>query len=202
MSDLREGWTAFRSLTWVVTLVVAYAATNLILSGVWLILGPTIALDTIGATAWGLTLSAQAAGLLVMGVALYEIRFRYFLRLGQMCAVLPALPFVVLGLNLGAAFLIISAFIAGLGTAVANISWETSLQEHVRPELLSRVASYDNLGSFVTVPIGGLVVSDARRRRLGKPPPRTLRVDASPRPGHFGTDLSDPRDPSNAVFSR
>lgn len=40
----------------------------------------------------------------------------------------------------------------------AGISWETSLQEHVRPAVLSRVSSYDNLGSFITVPLGALAV--------------------------------------------
>ena len=36
--------------------------------------------------------------------------------------------------------------------------WETALQEHIPPELLARVSSYDWLGSFVPIPIGYLLV--------------------------------------------
>ncbi len=70
---------------------------------------------------------------------------------------LLALPMFALGAG-PAPWLLGGALIAGAGAAVTGITWETSLQQHVPAHALSRVASYDNLGSFVTVPLGQLAV--------------------------------------------
>jgi len=49
-----------------------------------------------------------------------------------------------------------AALLAGVGSAVTGITWDTALQQHVPHHVLSRVAFYDNLGSFATVPLGQL----------------------------------------------
>jgi hypothetical protein len=41
---------------------------------------------------------------------------------------------------------------------VTAIGWDTSLQEHVPAQVLSRVASYDDLLSYLAIPIGQLGV--------------------------------------------
>lgn len=66
MTDLREGWTEFRTRSWVVVVVTTFAGCNFILAGVWLVLGPTIASHTIGSAGWGMVLSTRAFGLLLM----------------------------------------------------------------------------------------------------------------------------------------
>jgi MFS family permease len=156
--ELRDGWSAFRSLPWVVVIVSAFFGANFILAGVWLVLGPSIARDTIGEAAWGVVLSARAAGLLVMGLVMYRLTMTPLLPVGQVCAVFAAVPFILLGFDLPAIWLIGAAFVAGLGIAVEGIAWETSLQEHVAPEVLSRVGSYDQFGSWISVPIGQLAI--------------------------------------------
>ncbi len=50
---------------------------------------------------------------------------------------------------IAAAFLVV-----GVGLELFNTSWATALQEHVPLEKLSRVSSYDALGSFVFIPLG------------------------------------------------
>ena len=156
--DLREGWDAFRGLRWVAFLTGVYAVLNLVLAGVWMVLGPVIARGSVGATAWGLASSARAVGLLVAGLVLYRLVVRRLLALGQLCATLPAVAFLALGLGAGAPWLLVATFAAGVGGGVAAIAWETTLQEHVPPRLLSRVASYDELGAFLAVPLGQLLV--------------------------------------------
>ncbi len=37
---------------------------------------------------------------------------------------------------------------------VFSVGWNTALQEHIPIEVLSRVFSYDMLGSFVAIPVG------------------------------------------------
>ena len=50
------------------------------------------------------------------------------------------------------------AFLAGAGTGVYGIAYETSFQEHIPGESLSRVGSIDSMASLVTVPLGQLAV--------------------------------------------
>jgi hypothetical protein len=48
--------------------------------------------------------------------------------------------------------------VVGIGFDMFGIGWETALGQHVPLDKLSRVASYDMLGSFIASPIGQLAV--------------------------------------------
>ncbi len=50
--------------------------------------------------------------------------------------------------------IIVAALIAGVGLELYGVFWETTLQEHIPEEKLSRVSSYDVLGSFALIPVG------------------------------------------------
>ncbi|MFD9890480.1 MFS transporter [Amycolatopsis sp. NPDC059027] len=159
LADLRDGWAEFRSRTWVWLTVACFGFVNFLQVGIWRVLGPLIARDTIGETAWGAVLGANAAGVLVMSVAMYRIVLRSLLPIGQLCVVALAFPLIALGLHANFPWLAGVAFVAGLGSGVYGIAWETSLQEHVPREMLSRISSYDNLGSFVAIPAGQLAAA-------------------------------------------
>ena len=49
------------------------------------------------------------------------------------------------------------SFAGGAGLEVFGIGWSTALQEHIPEEVLSRVFSYDALGSFLAIPLGQLL---------------------------------------------
>lgn len=78
--------------------------------------------------------------------------------IGQLAAALAALPLLVLGLHTDVCWLAVAAFIAGLGTGMGGIAWDTSLQAHVESRKLSRFAAYDDLGSSISILIGQLAV--------------------------------------------
>jgi hypothetical protein len=158
LRDLREGWAVFRSLSWVWAGSLALAGINLVQAGVWGVLGPVIAQDTIGPGAWGVVLSAEAVGLLVSSIVMYRVTVPHLLRTGHLFLAFGGLPLVLLGLDVPVPVLVAGAFLAGVGLGVYGIAYETSLQEHVPGETLSRVASIDTLGAFVTVPLGQLAV--------------------------------------------
>ena len=158
LGDIREGWGEFRRIPWVWTVSLAFCLINLVQTGTWQILGPELTSSLSGEATWGFVLSARGLGLLVMSALMYRLVVRHLLRLGQLASALGALPFLALGAHLHTPWLIVSAFVAGLGSSVANISWDTSLQEHVPAHVLSRVASYDDLLSYVAIPIGQLGV--------------------------------------------
>lgn len=157
--ELRQGWAAFRSLRWVCTIVLAFAVTNGIFVGVWNVLGPTLAAASIGAASWGVVLSVRAVGVLISSAAMYRLTMVRSLPAGLVGYALGALAMIVLGLQGPLYLLLAVTLLAGLGQGVMAIIWETSLQNGVPPTMLSRVAAYDDLFSFIAVPLGQLSVA-------------------------------------------
>ncbi|MDH6115251.1 MFS family permease [Kitasatospora sp. MAP12-15] len=157
-ADIRDGWTEFRRIRWVWLVSLSFCLMNLVQTGTWQILGPQLTRQTSGEATWGFVLSARGLGMLVMSALMYRLVVRHLLRLGQLMSALIALPLLALGAHLHTPWLIAAAFVAGLGSSVAAISWDTSLQEHVPAHALSRVSSYDDLLSYLAIPIGQLSV--------------------------------------------
>ncbi|MFG3116709.1 MFS transporter [Streptomyces sp. NPDC048197] len=154
--SLREGWTEFRSRTWVWTIVATFGVANYVQVGIWTVLGPLIAKERIGETSWGVVLSVKAAGVLLMAVLMYRIVLKRLLPVAQTCAALVGLPLIALGLVANVYWLAASAFIAGLSLGFYSVAWETTLQEQIPKNMISRISSYDNLGSFIAIPAGQL----------------------------------------------
>ena len=155
-TDLREGWTFFRSVTWLWVVVLGFGALNMILNGALFTLGPVVAEDTIGRQAWGFVLSAEAAGLLVMAFVLLRFRLERPLLWGMLAVTLNALPMLMLGIDPVVVALVAAAFIGGMGIEVFSMGWSLAMQENIDDEMLSRASSYDMLGSFIAMPIGQL----------------------------------------------
>jgi MFS family permease len=53
--------------------------------------------------------------------------------------------------------LVLAMFVAGCGTELFGVGWSTAMQVHIPEAVLSRVSSYDALGSFVAMPLGSLL---------------------------------------------
>lgn len=158
LTDIREGWDQFIGFRWVWTVSATFCLMNLVQTGTWQILGPDLTKHVSGAAAWGFVLSARGVGLLLMSTLLTRLTIRRFLATGQLMVALSGLPLLALGAGLHAPYLIAAAFVAGLGSAVGSVSWDTSLQEHVPPQALSRVCSFDDLLSYAAIPVGQLSV--------------------------------------------
>jgi len=120
------------------------------------VLGPVIAKETIGEAQWGWVLSAQAAGFLVMTLVMMRLQLARPLVAGMLAVCTVSLPMLALGLHPEVVLLMVLMLIAGAGEEVFGIGWQTALHEHIPNEVLSRVASYDALGSWVAIPIGQL----------------------------------------------
>lgn len=157
LTDLRVGWSEFSSRTWVWLIVAAFGVLNMIHVGVWATLGPSVARDTIGEAQWGVVLSAEAVGFVVMSLVLLRVSLRYPLRAGMIGITALGLPMAILGLEPTVIALVATAFLAGAGSEVFGIGWQVAIQEHIPMEVQSRVWSYDALGSFVALPIGQIL---------------------------------------------
>lgn len=159
LGDLREGWTEFVSRTWLWLLVVAFGVLNAIGVGVIGVIGPLVAVRTpaLGAAGWGFSLSAEAVGTVVTTLAMLRLSFRYPLRIGMIAIAALAAPMLMLGIDPVTVPLMAAMFVSGLGMEVFGVGWNTALHEHIPEAVLSRVSSYDALGSFVAMPIGTLL---------------------------------------------
>ena len=117
--------------------------------------GPLVAKESLGgAAAWGAIVASEGAGLLLGGLILLRWRPQRPLFVGTAALTTGAIPLLCLA-SLRTTAVIAAAFlVAGVGLELFNTSWATALQEHVPLEKLSRVSSYDALGSFVFIPLG------------------------------------------------
>ena len=161
LQDLREGWGEFTSRTWLWVVVLAFSALNAVYAGAWMTLGPVIAADTIGPQGWGFALASMAVGMLVGTLVLLRVSWDHPLRAGMSGALLIAIPIATLGLSPTLTVLLLAAFVGGIGFDLFTITWETAMQEHIPADRLSRVFSYDMLGSFVAIPVGQVAAGAA-----------------------------------------
>lgn len=161
--DLLDGWSVFRSLRWVVVMTVSFALGNAFNVGPLNVLGPQVVTGRDGAMGWGLVQAARAAGLLVMSLVAVRMVLRRPLRDGRIWGALAGLPLLALGLS-GQAWVVAPvAFVGGLGFSLAAITWESTLQKSVPPQSLSRVTAYDDLLSYLSIPVSQLTVGPLAR---------------------------------------
>ena len=157
LQDLRTGWTFFRTTTWLWVIVLAFGALNALHSGGFGTLGPALAKESgLGAQGWALIISAQAVGLIATSVVLLRVNLRRPLLLGMIGCAFYSGQMIALGTTTELWVVMTAALVAGAGIEIFGVGWETSMQEHVPRDMLSRVYSYDMLGSFIAIPAGQL----------------------------------------------
>jgi MFS family permease len=158
LQQMREGWTYFRHRRWIWSISAAFAVMNAVQMGVWQVLGPIIAKNTFGSAGWGLTLGVKSVGLLVGSVAMLKFQLRHPLRDSLIAAAVTAIPMIVLGQDCALTYLIIAAALAGVGQTISGIGWDTTLQQAIPKDKLSRVCAFDDFGSYAAIPIGETLV--------------------------------------------
>jgi MFS family permease len=165
--ELIEGWNEFRSREWLWVIVVSASVGNLVATASFNVLGPLIAKRYLGgAPAYGAIVASQSAGFIAGG--LLSLRWRPARPLlVSMIALLPAAGEIACyaGVRVTAVIATV-AFFAGVGVEIFGVNWITALQQHVPSRVLSRVNSYDALGSFVFIPLG-LVIAGPLAARFG-----------------------------------
>ena len=154
-AELADGWREFSSRTWLWVIVLQFGFVNAIEQGTEGVLGPAISKDHFGGAAgWGFILTAQSLGLFAGGLILLRLRPRRLL-LTATLGFLLTIPFLLaLAGPLPLPAVIALAAVAGLGVETFGIMWDTTMQQEIPQEKLSRVYSYDALGSFVLIPLG------------------------------------------------
>jgi hypothetical protein len=152
----------FRSRSWLWIDGVYSALGNFAVLAPLLALGPVVATRSLGgAAAWASIVAAMGLGSVAGGVTLIRVRPRRPLLAGVPLLSLLALPTALLAWPAPTAAIAAGAFAGGFGLSVFNTLFETTVQQHVSPRALSRVASIDWLMSLGLFPVGFAVAGPA-----------------------------------------
>jgi MFS family permease len=160
--ELREGWQAFRARTWLWGIVLQFAFVNAAGIGGWSVLGPVVAdAELGGAAAWGLILASQTAGLVAGGFVTLRYRPHRLLLVATLGVFPLAVPILLLVPPAPTVLIALAAFAAGVGIELFGVFWDVAMQQQIPPDQLSRLYSYDALGSFIFIPLGAAVAGPA-----------------------------------------
>lgn len=158
LRDLHDGWKEFRSRQWLWVVVLQYAFVMMVFQAVWGVLGPVVANERLGgAKGWSWILAAESAGMLLGVVLAIRARPKRPIRLVVLLTFpIASLP-LALGLGAPLYVAVAAAFLGGVAVDVLVVMWDTTMQREIPQESLSRVSSYDALGTLMLGPVGLLL---------------------------------------------
>ena len=155
LGDLTHGWRVFTSFRWVVIVVLAFSIIVMALFGAEQVMGPVLAIEHYGGAAgWAVVLGFQSVGLLIGALLASRIRIKHPMVFGMLITL--TLPFWLVTLAFAAPLWVVAigSFAWGVSIEMFQVLWFTALQVNVPREALSRVGSYDAMGSLMFGPIG------------------------------------------------
>ena len=158
LTELREGWSEFRSHTWLWVIVAQFCVVMMAWYGAFSVLGPVVAREHLGGpAAWGAITAADAFGLIAGGLA--SLRFTpgrpmlFVVLTGGAVAISPLSLAMVLPL----AAVCVASFGLGVFVEMMMVQWTVTMARNIPSDKLARVSSYDVLGSVMAMPAGALI---------------------------------------------
>jgi MFS family permease len=158
LAELRVGWLEVRSRQWVWVTIAVTSLSLFVSLAPYFTLGPSIAAELYGSRGvYGVLAAALGGGTVIGSIVGLRWRPAHPMRAGFGWVLLwpPSLTAFALGVPL--ALLLPIFVIAGVGIALFIVWWDTALAERIPPHALSRVSSYDWMGSLALLPLGYLV---------------------------------------------
>ncbi|WP_406199980.1 MFS transporter [Kitasatospora sp. NBC_01560] len=155
LTDLREGWSEFRSRPWLWITTLQMGFFNLLVWAPFLVLGPLTAQRSLGgARGWGLVMGVYGAGAVLGGLLMLGRRPARPLAVATVATFGWALPSAALAVGAPLPWTAAAALVAGVGSAVCGALYAATMQAWVPAEVLARVTAFGGLGAFVLGPAG------------------------------------------------
>jgi MFS family permease len=153
--DLREGFQEFRARTWVWATVAIFSFLLIFALAPYVVLGATVAEDVYGSRGFYGVLAA-ALGVGTIAGALVGLRWRPERPILAAFVVNLGWPAAIVVFAAGAPRLLLVALfaLAGVGLSLFEVWWHTTMAQRIPPHALSRVSSYDWMGSLALLPLG------------------------------------------------
>jgi predicted MFS family arabinose efflux permease len=148
LRDLRDGWSEFRSHTWLWTISLQFGVVMMAWYGAFQIRGPA---------AWGAITASDAVGLIAGGIV--SLRFTprrpmlFVVIIGAAIAIAPISLAMIWPLPL----VCLASFGLGITIEIMMVQWTVTMARNIPPAKLARVSSYDLLGTVMAMPIGALI---------------------------------------------
>jgi predicted MFS family arabinose efflux permease len=158
LRDLRDGWSEFRSHTWLWTISLQFGVVMMAWYGAFQILGPVVARAHLGGpAAWGAITASDAVGLIAGGIV--SLRFTprrpmlFVVIIGAAIAIAP----ISLAMLWPLPLVCLASFGLGITIEIMMVQWTVTMARNIPPGKLARVSSYDLLGTVMAMPIGALI---------------------------------------------
>ena len=156
--ELAQGYREVRSRTWVWATVAAFSVALFAAFAPFIVLGPLIADHAWGSTGYyGVAVGVFGAGTVVGALIALHLRPHRPLRAAMIAALPWPLALLVYALGAPLAVVYVSLAVGGACIALFDVWWTTALAQRIPPEALSRVSSYDWMGSLAMLPLGYIV---------------------------------------------
>jgi MFS family permease len=155
IDDLRHGWKVFISFRWIVIIVMAFSFIVMCWAAAESVLGPLIALKYFdGPKSWSFVITAESAGLIVGALIALKIKPKFPMRFLMMSSFTITFYIWSLARPQSLALIAFGAFLFGITLDLWGTIWSTALQRKVPRDSLSRVSSFDAMGSLLFRPVG------------------------------------------------
>ena len=155
LDDLVHGWKIFISFRWIVIGVFGFSFIILAWAAGENILGPLIALKEFnGAKSWSLVLTAEGIGLLLGSIIGLKIKLKYPLRFLLLISFSISLYMWSMAKPQSILFIAFCALLWGITLDLWITIWSTAMAREVPREALSRVSSFDAMGTMLLRPVG------------------------------------------------
>jgi MFS family permease len=160
-ADLAEGWRAFRSRTWMWSVILVWMFYMVCTMGPYTPLAAGQIIPAHGAGAYGLVNSALGAGTALGALSAMRVRAARPLRAGASALFGTALMPTSVGLGLPVWAIACCVLVAGASSAFWGVNWATSVQTQVPGDILNRIHAYEVAGSIAMVPVGQALAGPA-----------------------------------------
>lgn len=153
--DVKEGWVAFRSRTWLWVVVGMFTLINGLMLAPFFVFAPSVAEDSMGgAAAWMVMLIAIGAGEIVGSLIAAAWKPERPLLVGLLVFAVWIVPLVLLAAAAPLVLIAAGLVVAGVGQVIFGTVWDTTLQTHVDEQHLARVSAIDEFGGWGLVSFG------------------------------------------------
>jgi predicted MFS family arabinose efflux permease len=157
LSEMREGWAEFTARAWTWGIVAIFSFLLIFALAPYSVLGATVAEDVYGSRGFYGVLAA-AMGVGTIAGALVALRWSPARPMLTAMTLNLGWPIAIVVFAVGAPrVLLVTLFVlAGFGFSLFEVWWQTALAQRIPAHALSRVASYDWMGSLALLPLGYL----------------------------------------------
>ncbi len=157
-AGLRRGWTEVRTRPWVLAFLGGLSAYSIFVLPAIFVLGPVLMTEKFGgAPSWALVTAGFGVGALIGDLVLLRWRPRFALRVAAFALVGASCQAVIIGGGPNVWVIAALEVVAGACVTASFSLWETSIQEHIPGDAISRVSSFDYLASTGSLPLGNIL---------------------------------------------